>query len=286
MSNMDRRDIGTRDICMFGLPKSGKTSIIKAIFQKMSPQHTMLLDPTERIDIVKVSISSFISFNILDVSGKYDIKTHLPTEATLFQNCKAMIYVIDIQSQPYDDTLNYFLNTIRVLSKMNPDMRYSVFIHKIDTESFQTEDRKTDCIRQINDLINEELEPFGLKNLTIDYHGTTIYEHSLYEKFSIVLQKVIPNVSFIITLLDSLITNCRMEKVYLFDVVSKTYLATDSSPIDMQNYAICSDMIDVYIDISCIYGEQKADDWVNDINSESIIKLADSTILYLKQVEK
>ena len=91
-----------------------------------------------------------------------------------------------------------------------------------------------------------------------------------------------------------------MEKVYLFDVVSKTYLATDSSPIDMQNYAICSDMIDVYIDISCIYGwattlmltscvsyrEQKADDWVNDINSESIIKLADSTILYLKQVEK
>ncbi len=36
--------------------------------------------------------------------------------------------------------------------------------------------------------------------------------------------------------------------------MSKIYVATDSSPVDMQTYELCSDMIDVVIDISCIYG--------------------------------
>jgi Ras-related GTP-binding protein C/D len=45
-----------------------------------------------------------------------------------------------------------------------------------------------------------------------------------------------------------------MEKAFLFDVVSKIYVATDSNPVDMQTYELCSDMIDVVIDVSCIYG--------------------------------
>ena len=44
------------------------------------------------------------------------------------------------------------------------------------------------------------------------------------------------------------------EKAFLFDVVSKIYIATDSSPVDMQSYELCCDMIDVVIDVSCIYG--------------------------------
>ncbi len=37
-------------------------------------------------------------------------------------------------------------------------------------------------------------------------------------------------------------------------MVSKIYVATDSNPVDMQTYELCSDMIDVVIDVSCIYG--------------------------------
>lgn len=36
--------------------------------------------------------------------------------------------------------------------------------------------------------------------------------------------------------------------------MSKIYIATDSSPVDMQSYELCCDMIDVVIDVSCIYG--------------------------------
>lgn len=55
--------------------------------------------------------------------------------------------------------------------------------------------------------------------------------------------------------------NSGIEKAFLFDVVSKIYIATDSSPVDMQSYELCSDMIDVVIDISCIYGYAKASWW-------------------------
>ena len=50
------------------------------------------------------------------------------------------------------------------------------------------------------------------------------------------------------------IQNSGIEKAFLFDVVSKIYIATDSSPVDMQSYELCCDMIDVVIDVSCIYG--------------------------------
>ena len=50
------------------------------------------------------------------------------------------------------------------------------------------------------------------------------------------------------------IQNSGIEKAFLFDVVSKIYIATDSSPVDMQSYELCCDMIDVVVDISCIYG--------------------------------
>jgi Ras-related GTP-binding protein C/D len=55
-------------------------------------------------------------------------------------------------------------------------------------------------------------------------------------------------------LLNALISSCAMEKAFLFDVISKIYVATDTNPVDIPTYELCSDMIDVVIDISCIYG--------------------------------
>ena len=44
-----------------------------------------------------------------------------------------------------------------------------------------------------------------------------------------------------------------MDKVFLFEVVSKLYIATDAAPVDLNNFAMCSELIDVYLDISIIY---------------------------------
>lgn len=95
--------------------------------------------------------------------------------------------------------------------------------------------------------------------------------------------------------------------------MSKIYIATDSSPVDMQSYELCCDMIDVVIDVSCIYGyvlqqfvrksfylhnkynyqsyirfslREDLEAAAFDNQSSSLIKLNNGTILYLREVNK
>eukprot|EP00970_Alexandrium_tamarense_P004525 scaffold759_cov290-Alexandrium_tamarense.AAC.61 len=72
--------------------------------------------------------------------------------------------------------------------------------------------------------------------------------------FSRVVQRLIPELPTLEHLLNVLVSTCSMEKAYLFDVASKLYISTDSSPVDMQSVELCSDMIDVVLDVSGIYG--------------------------------
>ena len=70
-------------------------------------------------------------------------------------------------------------------------------------------------------------------------------------------------------------------------MVSKIYIATDSSPGDMQSYELCCDMIDVVIDVSCIYGmRDDGEGCAYDQQSSSIIRLNNSTVLYLREVNR
>uniref|UniRef100_A0AC34R597 Uncharacterized protein n=1 Tax=Panagrolaimus sp. JU765 TaxID=591449 RepID=A0AC34R597_9BILA len=46
----------------------------------------------------------------------------------------------------------------------------------------------------------------------------------------------------------------NVDKSFLFDVASKIYIATDSTPVDLPTYELCCDMIDVTMDLSLIYG--------------------------------
>lgn len=100
----------------------------------------------------------------------------------------------------------------------------------------------------------DELSDAGLDNVQVSYHLTSIYDHSIFEAFSKVIQKLIPQLGTLENLLNMLCLNSGIEKAFLFDVLSKIYIATDSSPVDVQSYEICSDYIDVIVDVSEIYG--------------------------------
>lgn len=108
--------------------------------------------------------------------------------------------------------------------------------------------------RDIHQRITDELSDCGLDNIHLSFYLTSIYDHSIFEVFSKVVQKLITQQPTLENLLNILCANSGIEKAFLFDIVSKIYIATDSSPVDMQSYELCSDMIDVIIDISLIYG--------------------------------
>merc|ERR1712213_113708 len=101
----------------------------------------------------------------------------------------------------------------------------------------------------------DDLTESGLEQqVHLSFYLTSIYDHSIFEAFSKVVQKLIPQLPVLENLLDIVISNSKIEKAFLFDIVSKIYIATDSTPVDMQSYELCCDMIDLIIDVSCIYG--------------------------------
>ncbi|XP_061660482.1 ras-related GTP-binding protein C-like [Syngnathoides biaculeatus] len=270
-------------ILLMGRRRSGKSSIQKVVFHKMSPNETLFLESTNKIYKDDISSSSFINFQIWDFPGQVDFCDPTFDSEMIFNGTGALIFVIDAQDD-YMEALEKLQVTVSRAYKVNPDINFEVFIHKVDGLS---DDHKIETQRDIHQRANDNLADASLEKVHLSFYLTSIYDHSIFEAFSKVVQKLIPQLPTLENLLNIFISHSGIEKAFLFDVVSKIYVATDSSPVDMQSYELCCDMIDVVIDVSCIYGLfDDGSGCAYDKESLAIIKLNNTTVLYLKEVTK
>uniref|UniRef100_A0A2K6LK09 Ras-related GTP-binding protein n=1 Tax=Rhinopithecus bieti TaxID=61621 RepID=A0A2K6LK09_RHIBE len=250
-------------ILLMGLRRSGKSSIQKVVFHKMSPNETLFLESTNKICREDVSNSSFVNFQIWDFPGQIDFFDPTFDYEMIFRGTGALIFVIDSQDD-YMEALARLHLTVTRAYKVNTDINFEVFIHKVDGLS---DDHKIETQRDIHQRANDDLADAGLEKIHLS---------SISRVYAILLQHFF-----------FLFQNSGIEKAFLFDVVSKIYIATDSTPVDMQTYELCCDMIDVVIDISCIYGlKEDGAGTPYDKESTAIIKLNNTTVLYLKEVTK
>ncbi|KAM9776737.1 ras-related GTP-binding protein C-like isoform 1-T1 [Syngnathus typhle] len=268
-------------ILLMGRRRSGKSSIQKVVFHKMSPNETLFLESTNKIYKDDISSSSFVNFQIWDFPGQVDFCDPTFDSEMIFNGTGALIFVIDAQDD-YMEALEKLQVTVSRAYKVNPDINFEVFIHKVDGLS---DDHKIETQRDIHQRANDDLADASLEKVHLSFYLTSIYDHSIFEAFSKVVQKLIPQLPTLENLLNIFISHSGIEKAFLFDVVSKIYIATDSSPVDMQSYELCCDMIDVVIDVSCIYGLlDDGSGCAYDKESLAIIKLNNTTVLYLKEV--
>ncbi|KAI9011025.1 Gtr1/RagA G protein conserved region-domain-containing protein [Gaertneriomyces semiglobifer] len=252
---LDLSDTEKPRLLLMGLRRSGKSSIQRVVFHKMSPNETLFLESTTKIQkddiIADLIVRSFIDFQIWDFPGQLDFFDPTFDSEMIFGRCGALVFVIDAQDD-YIEALQRLYMTVTRAHKVNPNISFEVFIHKVDGLS---EDHKIgETQRDIHQRISDELSDAQLDNIHLSFHLTSIYDHSIYEAFSKVIQKLIPQLPTLENLLNILCSNSGIEKSFIFDVLSKIYIATDSSPVDIQSYELCSDMIDVVLDVSSIYG--------------------------------
>ncbi|KAF4971686.1 hypothetical protein FSARC_1564 [Fusarium sarcochroum] len=240
---------GKPRLLLMGQRRSGKSSISSVVFHKLPPNETLFLESTARIQ--KDSMSSFMDFQVWDFPGQIDVFENpgFDIEA-IFSEIGALIWVIDAQDD-YLEAVMRLNTTILFLQRTYPNINIEVFIHKVDGLS---DDYKLDIQRDITIRIQDELSDHGFENAPVTFHLTSIYNHSIFEAFSKVIQKLIPRLGTLESMLTNLCRTCRFEKAYLFDVLTKIYIATDSATADMASYEICSDYIDVIIDITEVYG--------------------------------
>ena len=202
--------------------------------------------------------SSFMDFQVWDFPGQVDWADPSFDLDAIFGEIGALIWVIDAQDE-YLEAINRLNSTILNLQPTYPNINIEVFIHKVDGLS---DDYKLDIQRDVTQRIQDELSDHGVENAPINFHLTSIYNHSIFEAFSKVIQKLIPHLPYLEALLNNCCQKSGFEKAYLFDVLSKIYIATDSSPVDMPSYEICSDYIDVIVDISEIYGWNRPEEYI------------------------
>eukprot|EP00808_Paulinella_micropora_P014762 g37663.t1 len=290
-------------IIFMGTRRSGKSSIQKVVFYKMSPHEVWFLEPTAELEIIDISTSALVQFQLLDFPGNFDFEDQKGqtkyTPNAIFGKTGALVYVIDAQDDvTYNESIEYFLQVCKLAYKENPKLAIHVLIHKVDGDEYlstdvdgdeylSTDGDKLDFQNDIKKNITEELAEQNLP-MSVSFHLTSIYDHTIFEAFSSVVQGLIPQLPLLEKLMDGLLSSCSMEKAFLFDVVSKIYVATDSNPHDMQTYELCSDMIDVVIDVSCIYGLKPGQetDRAGDMDASAMITLSNQYVLYLREVNK
>ena len=83
-------------ILLMGLRRSGKSSIQKVVFHKLSPAETLFLESTNMVVKEDISNSSFVQFSVWDFPGQIDFTDTSLTEEAL-ADCGAIVYVIDAQ---------------------------------------------------------------------------------------------------------------------------------------------------------------------------------------------
>ena len=115
-------------------------------------------------------------------------------------SCDALVFVIDAQDD-YSDALTMLNFAVIKVHKINANIKFEVFIHKVDCLS---DDNKIEVQRDIRQRVTDELSETG--NILLSFHLTSIYDHSIFEAFSKVVQKLIPQLPVLESLLNLFIS--------------------------------------------------------------------------------
>ncbi|PPQ68647.1 hypothetical protein CVT26_002931 [Gymnopilus dilepis] len=253
-------------ILLLGLRRAGKTSIQQVLFNNLPPNQTFYLETTMRIVKHQIeSVSSVLLFvsHLLTVCVSW-ISTVIPLEiwdcpanttveslGVPLSQFSTIIFVIDIRDL-YNQPISKLVEFIVASYAQNPDIILEVFVHK--AEKLQ-EDDKIENFRQIHERVSDRLLDMSpeYEQMQLNFHLTSVYDHSLHEAFSRVLHKLIESLPFLEELLNVFCANCQSPKAFLFDIRSRLYVATDASPVDSATHNLCCDYLQMLNSFGPLY---------------------------------
>ncbi|CAF1133110.1 unnamed protein product, partial [Didymodactylos carnosus] len=228
-----------------------------------------------------LSCGHHVRFQVRDPPGA-NHTTLYPIEFDKYSSeCNALIFVIDAHDE-YIEVLELLINTMRHMYDRNRQIRFEVFLHKVDGLQ---ENVKMDIRRDLQQRLTDILIEYSMENALINFYLTSIYDHSIHEAFSKVIQNQMRQLRALENMLQMICTSTQLDKIFLCDVNNKIVLATDNKPVEPQIYELCCDLIDVYVDIANIYGSNNNNP-VLDSMSFCTIELSIGVVLYLKDINE
>ncbi|CCK72351.1 Gtr2p KNAG_0J02720 [Huiozyma naganishii CBS 8797] len=282
---MESADVDSKAmVLLMGLRRCGKSSICKVVFHNMQPLDTLYLESTSNPSMEH--FSTLIDLAVMELPGQLNYFEPSYDSERLFRSVGALVYVIDSQDE-YMNAITNLAMIIEYAHKVNPSINIEVLIHKVDGLS---EDFKVDAQRDIMQRTGEELLELGLDGVQVSFYLTSIFDHSIYEAFSRIVQKLIPELTYLENMLDNLIQHSKIDKVFLFDINSKIYVSTDSNPVDIQTYEVCAEFVDLTIDLYDLYKNTLDSKGTNDQEQgnvrelKNVSELGNGVLIYLRQM--
>jgi Ras-related GTP-binding protein C/D len=285
-------------ILLLGVKQSGKTSIQKVVLQGMAPHETTFLEATTAIRKESTK-NDFLEFNVWDVPGQEDLtqdKT-VDLEAILYR-CGAIIFVLDTRQSLYNyqrefqDAVKRLIESIVRVQKIKPSLIVEVFMHKIDALN---ESQQSDLLRRVRTQVQEGVLARADKRdvgLAVNYHLTSIFDSSVFEAFSYVVQSLIVQRPHVASLLDLLNTQCKLQTSYLFDVQTRLCLASTGSysEHESQVYELCSDFVEMIKSLQTLYADGRSKTTrvvpIFDDCLRSEVRLADGDVLKMRRLTR
>lgn len=280
-------------IVVCGLKRSGKSSILRVLFNKLSPHEAGYIEPTHQPTFLPLSGNPLLNFRIAEIPGSWSWEESDEIDQLLFAHCQSLILVVDSSADEVPSAV--FSLAKRVISRAAKTRRpigplyIHLFLNKVDAtyrfdpDSIQAESNKAAFVQTVLNKVAEEVRGYmgALKvELDIVAHCTSIFDNSIHDAFSKVVQRPLLANGKIEQSLDLIVSTCRLEKAVLFDLVSKITFGSDSSQIDAGTFALMQDLLEVIIDMIGIYGTG------GDTKTECNIALSNGEVIYVRLIGK
>ncbi|KAJ2802014.1 GTP-binding protein gtr2 [Coemansia guatemalensis] len=237
--------LAERRVLFMGLPRSGKTSILKVIFEQELAYDTLSLMPTlQRTEHRLITGISVYDFPGIDDFS--DSQYSLINPEIYAGEFTSLVFVVDSQSD-IQSSLTSLFSVVRSAQSVNPHIPINVFINKVDGLS---DELKQDIQHDIQQRVLKNMGYENLNSANVHFLLTTIFNESIREALSKVVQYLVPRNSSLETILNSFCSKSSLDKVFLIDAATKLYLATDSSPTYSPQYVFACQTIDAMDEIA------------------------------------
>ncbi|OLS16950.1 MAG: hypothetical protein HeimC2_45280 [Candidatus Heimdallarchaeota archaeon LC_2] len=125
---------GITKLIFAGLDKAGKTTIYKATMEEMDAKDLKDLAPTKQIERHSTNYLDQ-DFSVWDMGGQQNYRESYLSKPEVFNQTKAMIFVIDIQDiDRLEESYQYFVDILSILKNVDPAPKLYVLFHKYDPE--------------------------------------------------------------------------------------------------------------------------------------------------------
>ncbi|KAF8340304.1 Gtr1/RagA G protein conserved region-domain-containing protein [Cantharellus anzutake] len=216
---------------------AGKTSCLEVVFKGMPAKDTFFLDPTSRE--TRLDVNTIIPFQLWDCPGNHHVE-NLGAPLSAFSS---LVYVIDLQDE-YGHAVNHLIHLMAIIHETNRDLHIEVFAHKAENNFRQLQER----------VYLETIDhPLPLQDMRVTFHLTSVYDHTIFEAWSRVIQKLVKPLATLENLLNVLCSHSGLTKAFLFDVKTLIHVAADESPPDPTLYGLCCDYVQTIQQFSVLY---------------------------------